>query len=52
MGLVSDGEFTRISTISSLTNICRKNYKGKIAIHAFTGKRDVDPKVDCDFFKT
>ena len=45
IGLVSDGGVhSHINHLVALAEIIRKNYKGNIAIHAFTDGRDVDPK--------
>lgn len=45
IGLVSDGGVhSHINHLIELCKICRQHYTGKIAIHAFTDGRDVDPK--------
>jgi 2,3-bisphosphoglycerate-independent phosphoglycerate mutase len=52
MGLVSDGGVhSHINHLIALAHICRKNYSGKIVIHAFTDGRDVDPKSGLGFLK-
>jgi len=52
IGLVSDGGVhSHINHLIALANICRKNYTGKIAIHAFTDGRDVDPKSGFGFLQ-
>ncbi len=52
MGLVSDGGVhSHIEHLLALAKICRKNYAGKIRIHAFTDGRDVDPKSGLGFLK-
>lgn len=45
IGLVSDGGVhSHINHLIALAGIVRDNFKGNIAIHAFTDGRDVDPK--------
>ena len=52
IGLVSDGGVhSHINHLVALATICRKNYQGKIAIHAFTDGRDVDPKSGFGFIQ-
>src|SRR5215213_9315312 len=44
IGLVSDGGVhSHIRHLMALSSVCRTNYAGRIAIHAFTDGRDVDP---------
>jgi 2,3-bisphosphoglycerate-independent phosphoglycerate mutase len=53
IGLVSDGGVhSHINHLIALAKICRNNYAGKIAIHAFTDGRDVDPKSGLHFLQT
>jgi len=52
IGLVSDGGVhSHINHLVALGHICRKKYNGKIAIHAFTDGRDVDPKSGYGFLQ-
>jgi len=52
IGLVSDGGVhSHINHLIALARICRNHYKGKIAIHAFTDGRDVDPKSGLGFLQ-
>ena len=52
MGLVSDGGVhSHINHLLALAEISRKNYSGRICIHAFTDGRDVDPKSGLGFIR-
>lgn len=52
IGLVSDGGVhSHINHLEALATICRNHYQGKIAIHAFTDGRDVDPKSGLGFIQ-
>ncbi len=52
IGLVSDGGVhSHVNHLMALASICRNNFTGKIAIHAFTDGRDVDPKSGLGFLQ-
>src|SRR5688500_10885881 len=53
IGLVSDGGVhSHIEHLIALAKTSRKNFEGKIYIHAFTDGRDVDPKSGLGFLKS